>query len=250
MRQMTLTFNCMLLVCVGLVYFGSNPAFAANKNNHDSLFVDFGYKPPEWQTAICLPDDPFKSIVDKSGELLYHYHRIKGGTDSFWTRIGVRIANDVVWKKQQLHSPRVPIVRTYLTANGLEVIEEAFAVTDRLESTTPTKPEGAARNDLILVHISNTSATPQVVQPQLTVDTRTHFDFRVNAQQVVVNHHETITASLKMKGLTAENKGTRRVIELESLTVPAGKTETFFILYSGGGKIVLEPATRKGAGLP
>ena len=243
MRRVTLTLNYMLLACIGLIYFGNNPAFAAHENNHDSLFVDFGYMPPEWQTAICLPDDPYKSIVDKSGELLYHYLRIVGGTDHFQTRIGVRIANDVVWKKQQLHSPRVPIVRTYLTANGLEVAQEAFAVTDKLESTTPTKPEGAARNDMILVYIKNTSATPQVVQPQLTVDTRTHFDFRISAQQVVINHHETITASLKMLGPAAQNDGKQRVIQLESLTVPAGKTKTFFMLYSGGGKIVLEPAT-------
>ena len=76
MRQVALTFNYMLLVCIGLIYFGNNLAFAANKHDNDSLFVDFGYKPPEWQTAICLPDDPYKSIVDKSGDLLYHYHRI------------------------------------------------------------------------------------------------------------------------------------------------------------------------------
>ena len=35
--------------------------------------VDFRYAPPEWQTAICLPDEPHKSLVDRSGELLYHY---------------------------------------------------------------------------------------------------------------------------------------------------------------------------------
>ncbi len=34
--------------------------------------VDFRHAPPEWQTAICLPDDPHKSLVDRSGELLYH----------------------------------------------------------------------------------------------------------------------------------------------------------------------------------
>ncbi len=37
--------------------------------------VDFRYSPPEWQTAICLPDDPHKSLVDRSGELLYHYEQ-------------------------------------------------------------------------------------------------------------------------------------------------------------------------------
>jgi hypothetical protein len=198
MRRVTLTLNYVLLACIGLIYFGNNPAFAEHKNNHDGLSVDFRYMPPEWQTAICLPDDPYKSIVDKSGDLLYHYLRIAGGTDRFQTRIGVRIANDVVWRKQQLHSPRAPIVRTFLKANDLEVIQEAFAVTDGLESTTPTKPEAPARNDLILVHITNPGATPQVLRPQLIVDTDTHFEFRISDQQVVINHHERITASLKM----------------------------------------------------
>lgn len=237
----------MLLVCIGLICFGNNPAFAENENDHNSLSVDFGYMPPEWQTAICLPDDPCKSIIDKSGDLLVHYERIVGGSDGFRTRISIRIANDMVWKKQKLHSPRVPIVRTYLEANGLEVVEEAFAVTDHLESTTPTKAEGPPRNDLILVHISNTGDAPRVVNPELIVRTSKHFDFNISDQQAVVNHHETVTASLKMMGLAPENDGKRRVIQLESLTVPVGKTKTFFVLYSGGGKIVLEPATVKQA---
>ncbi|MHC4260642.1 MAG: hypothetical protein ACYSTF_09585 [Planctomycetota bacterium] len=178
MRQVTLALNYMLLACIGLIYFGDNPAFAAREDNHDGLFVDFRYMPPEWQTAICLPDDPYKSIVDKSGDLLYHYLRIAGGTDRFHTRIGVRIANDVVWKKQELYSPRVPIVQTYLTANGLEVVEEAFAVTDRLKPTDPAKPRARARNDLILVHIKNTGAGPRLIKPQLIVNTDKGFDFR------------------------------------------------------------------------
>ena len=89
MRQVILTLNYMLLACIGLIYFGDNPAFAAHENNHDGLFVDFGYMPPEWQTAICLPDDPYKTLVDKSGELLYHYR--KGGRE-FGTRVGVQRA--------------------------------------------------------------------------------------------------------------------------------------------------------------
>jgi len=235
--------NYLLLACITLISFVVHPAFAAHENNHDGLFVDFAYMPPEWQTAICLPDDPCKSIVDKSGDLLYHYQRIVGGTDGFRTRISLRIADNVVWKKQQLHSPRVPIVQTFLTANTLEVTEEAFAVTDQLKSSTPTKPETQPRNDLMLVRIKNTGAAPRLIQPQLIVDTHKHFDFRISDQQAVLNHHETITASLKMTGLAKDNDSARRVIQLESLTVPAGKTETFFMLYSGGAKIVLEPAT-------
>jgi len=243
MRQMTATFNYIVLVCISMMCFGNNPTFAELENTHDSLSVDFGYMPPEWQTAICLPDDPHKSIVDKSGDLLYHYRRIVGGTDRFHTRISIRIADNVVWKKQQLHSPRVPIVRTFLTTNGLEVIQEAFAVTDRLKPADPAKPESRTRNDIVLVHITNTAAEPRLIKPQLIVNTDTGFDFRSNAQQLVINNHETITASLKMIGLAAdEDRSTRGVIQLESLTIGAGKTETFLILYSGGDKIIPLPS--------
>src|SRR5512136_77020 len=82
--------------------------------------VDFRYAPPEWQTAICLPDDPHKSLVDRSGELLYHYGQ--GGRE-FATRIGVEVASGAVWKTQELHSARVPIVRTRRSADGLEIVE-------------------------------------------------------------------------------------------------------------------------------
>ena len=89
--------------------------------------VDFRYAPPEWQTAICLPDDPDKSLVDRSGELLYHYGQ--GGRE-FGTRVGVEAAEGATWQKQEVLSPRVPIVRTFRAAEGLEIVEEAFAVTD------------------------------------------------------------------------------------------------------------------------
>src|SRR5512136_308732 len=89
--------------------------------------VDFRYSPPEWQTAICLPDDPCKSLVDRSGELLYHYGQ--GGRE-FATRVGVEVVPGAVWRTQELLSPRVPIAQTHRVADGLEIVEEAFAVTD------------------------------------------------------------------------------------------------------------------------
>ena len=39
------------------------------------LTVDFEFQPPQWRTAICLPDDPYKTLVDDKGTLLYHYGR-------------------------------------------------------------------------------------------------------------------------------------------------------------------------------
>ena len=117
---------------LAIVLLLTSPVRAANSS---ASAVDFRYSPPEWQTAICLPDDPQKSLVDRSGELLYHYNQ--GGRE-FGTRIGVQVVGDSVWQEQDLYSPRVPIVRTQRAADGLEIIEEAFAVTDLRQTGRPT----------------------------------------------------------------------------------------------------------------
>jgi hypothetical protein len=79
-------------------------------------------------------------------------------------------------------------------------------------------------------------------RPAPLVDTTLAFAFQADAQRVQVNEHETVTASLKMSA-PAEESGSRRVISLEALNVPAGASASFFVLYSGGGSIVVEPAS-------
>ena len=104
--------------------------------------VDYRFAPPEWQAAICLPDDPQKSLVDRSGELLYHYGQ--GGRE-FATRVGVQVAEGAVWRAQRLESPRTPVMRTTRSAAGLEIIEEAFAIVDL--AAAPAPPAGPRRVD-------------------------------------------------------------------------------------------------------
>jgi hypothetical protein len=204
--------------------------------------VDFSYSPPEWQTAICLPDDPQKSLVDKSGELLYHYNQ--GGRE-FATRIGVETVSNAMWRGQELVSPRVPMVRTRRTADGLEILEETFAVTGLAQPSAPTQPEATnavpARNDLLLVHVTNTGSEERSLRPKLIVDTTLPFTFDREKQRAQVNNFETITASLRMAGV--EEKASRRAIQLGKLTVPAGQTVHFFVLDSGGGSIVINPVS-------
>ena len=182
--------------------------------------VDFAYAPPRWQTAICLPDDPQKSLVDKNGSLLYHYG--KGGGD-FATRVAVEVVGDAVWQKQILHSPRVPIVRTTRAAEGLQIIEEAFAVSD------------PPRADMILVHLTNTGVAERTLAPRLIVDTR--LSYQLADQQVLVDDHEALRSSLKMTGLAEENQ-TRRVIQLESLTISPGKSTGFCVMYGDAAGLV------------
>jgi len=61
------------------------------------------------QTSICLPDDWQKTLVGKQGRLLHDY---RGKYSGFKTRIGFGLEGDVEWVRQELASPRVPVVRT------------------------------------------------------------------------------------------------------------------------------------------
>jgi hypothetical protein len=196
--------------------------------------VEFRNSPPEWQTAICLPDDPHKSLVDRSGELLYHYGQ--GGRE-FATRIGVETVPGAMWQQQELHSPRVPIVRTHHAADGLDIREEALAV---------TPPVGSARDDLLLVRLTNTGSGTRTLQPRLVVDTVLPFRFEADPGQVHVNERDTITSSLRMTGVS-ETEKPRRIIQLASVTVPAGKDATFAVVYRNGGGGVAEAPTLKQA---
>ena len=106
--------------------------------------VDFCYAPPLWQTAICLPDDPHKSLVDKSGELLYHY---KQGGREFGTRVAVRLPARRSGRNRSCSRRGCPSCRTFRAAPGLEIVEEAFAVTG-------LRRRAAERR--ILVRVTNT----------------------------------------------------------------------------------------------
>lgn len=199
--------------------------------------VDFFYSPPKWQTAICLPDDPYKSLVDSTGTLLYHYERenFKESEREFGTRISVETAPGARQGNQRLLSPRVPIVQTSRTIGDLEVLEEAFAVTDLARA--------GARNDVILVHVTNRAKRAQTIAPRLVVDTGRAFVFDAKAQQARVNDHEVVTASLRMAGCTEESKG-RHVIQLAAMEVPAGGTGTYAVQYHGGSTVDPTPAER------
>jgi len=130
----------VILNVVGILAVGFVPAASSQGAPSGTGIVGFRYSPPEWQTAICLPDDPHKTLVDRSGELLYHYGQ--GGRE-FATRVGVEVVGSAVWRKQEL-------------------------------------------------------------------------------------------LSLKRTGLAEENQS-RRAIQPKPLTVPAGKSATFFVLSSAGG---------------
>ncbi len=369
----------------------------ASVSRAEELKVDYRFAPHEWQAAICLPDDPHKTLVDRRGALLYHYRQ--GGRE-FGTRLSVAVAEDARWTGQQLLLPRVPLVRTTREAPGLKIVEEALAVTRlpappdgkspglrrldghrvqrdwaqpakgldpslahialhyggplhlqihtkrggalrvalalcegwwdeagqrvqvlrvegdepetvdtvaelgknragafwfdardtdgdgsidvRIEAAEEAKDKntvlnglwafeagterdgeallagkltsaalvtladaklgGPARNDMILVHVTNTSKQARQIRPAAVVDTGLACEDRLSDQKLLIQGHETITASRKMLQVEAA-EATRRVVRLEEVALEPGETAAFFVLYSGGGRIVPWPKT-------
>ena len=212
------TFTLSMLA----VLLAISSSIAAEKN-----IVDFRYSPPQWQAAICLPDDPHKTLVDKSGELLYHFGQ--GGRE-FGTRVSVEVTDTTVWQSQKLLSPRIPIVATCRTAKDLLIIEEAMAIAQ----VSPSKQ--SARNDMLLVHVTNTGKAARTLQPKLIVDSTLGL-VRQN-DRLVVRNCDRITSSLKMIG---PPQG--RQIPLEALTIAPLKTATFFVVYGNGGSATSYPTT-------
>nr|WP_067053244.1 hypothetical protein [Mucilaginibacter sp. L294] len=86
--------------------------------------IDHRYSPPWWQTLVCLPDDPVKTLVGREGQVFGDYG-YKGPR-----HFSFSLTNDskapATWKSQTLLSARSPITRTVKNAGGVSIREETF----------------------------------------------------------------------------------------------------------------------------
>jgi hypothetical protein len=103
-------------------------------------------------------------------------------------------------------------------------------------------PGGPPRNDILLVQVTNASDQSRKVQPTLVVDTALPLECQLATQTLVVEGHETITASRKMVDVQTVDQ-TRRLVRLEEFTLAPTQEAAFFVLYSAGGQLVIEPRT-------
>ena len=108
--------------------------------------VDFRYAPSSWQSTYCFPDDPYKSIVGNSGELLYGYPRAGAAYDKFpqIVSVGIKDSGDPKFVSQNFEAPGIPIVMTNLEFAGVLVTLTTFA--------TDHKSEGRVDNLLVQIH--------------------------------------------------------------------------------------------------
>src|SRR5580692_4008878 len=77
--------------------------------------VDFRFAPWDFQSTICLPDDPAKTVVGKDGGLRYDFpHANFAAINQFGTIVEFTLGGmgRDVWNGQTMEAPGVPIIHT------------------------------------------------------------------------------------------------------------------------------------------
>ncbi|MEN8254929.1 MAG: hypothetical protein ABFR33_05605 [Verrucomicrobiota bacterium] len=133
--------------------------------------LDYRFKPVDWQSAICLVDDWQKTLVARSGAVLYDYPgKIEGSKHhGFGARVDVPLANGrSEWVSQELLDPRFPAIRTIHKYGKIEFETVAFAATGALEAMPSTEAsERQNRN----IEVIGKPATPRAwARPNRTAD--------------------------------------------------------------------------------
>jgi hypothetical protein len=129
---------------------GSEPRAAAAAVPDDTVAedtaIDFRFAPADFQSTICFPDDPDKTVLGKRGDLRYDFPAdIFASIGQFGTIVEFTAAGmgQDTWREQTMESPEIPIVHTRLDRAAVNVELIAFA----------TRRKGEGRADNVLMEI-------------------------------------------------------------------------------------------------
>jgi hypothetical protein len=154
-------------IAIGRDFASSVPGFFQEKASkpfvpkpEPQAVVDFRYAPKSWQSTYCFPDDPYKSLVGKHGELLCNHPGTSGGIKDFAEIVGVGIKGETegIYLEQTMESPSIPIIHTKLGWTNVDVHLTSCA--------TNRKDEG--RVDNLLIEIipkgnAEIECTPEII---------------------------------------------------------------------------------------
>ena len=185
------------------------PAHAKAEPHTAGSAIDFRYAPVQRQTAFCFPDDPYKSLVNQAGELLYGYSTA-ASINYFPLKIGF-VLNGMQTPKvlgQQLESPTMPIVRTALEYPGISVLLTTFA----------TNLTGEGRVDNVIVEVTPHSSESVSIEPVITIDSLDKLDFETKGSYFTVLHRKSRETLLvgKVNGDGSQDRGSGNMLDGET----------------------------------
>lgn len=157
----------------------STPPFEAGASK---IPADFCYSPILRQTAFCFPDDPHKSLINESGELLYGYD-MENGVFYFPLKFSFALygMREAVIVEQTLESPSIPIVRTVLQRDDAVMTLTTFA----------TNNQNEGRIDNVLMEVRPRGDRPVSVGPLVKVHSVQKIELNIEGEILVVGNPKT-----------------------------------------------------------
>ncbi len=90
----------------------------------DSMTINHKYAPAWWQTLICVPDDPVKTLVGKEGQIFGDYNY--PGPRLFSFSLMFESRQPSTWESQVLQSAVVPMTITQKQFGDINITEKTF----------------------------------------------------------------------------------------------------------------------------
>ena len=206
-------FQILFILFAGMI---SNAICLTQASDDENAYqVDYRFQPPNWQTAICLPDDWQKTLVQKDGTLLYDFHH-RGG---FLTKIRFDLNEKMEWIRQELLDARTPIVKTYLKYEPVAITEIAFAVAPSLAGKQ--QDYESPRNDILIIHMHNQGKQTISLSPRLIVDGTTPIQNDQFLKHVRFGDNMKLILTHAIQRIDAKEKQT--VIELNPWQLKPGE---------------------------
>lgn len=186
--------------------------------------VDFCWGIDWWQTALFFPNDAHKSLVGKEGQLLHHFpgkYEYRGL--GFGTVIQFCADADLMWQSQELYSPKVPLVITRKSCEGIVVTEEAFSSVHKAEGVD---------DDIVIVTLKNEGEETEILPFEILVRSERSVSFNFSRQRVVIGADSGLSCSLPILEMTG-GKG-KFHLDLGSLEVRPGQELSFAVRFRNG----------------
>ncbi|MDI6765977.1 MAG: hypothetical protein QME52_04045 [Bacteroidota bacterium] len=204
---------------------------APTSGEPQSRKVDFRYAPKNWQSTYCFPDDPFKSLVGKNGELLYGHQGI-GKDEKVFPHIvsfGLKGKEALTYIEQKLESPSIPIITTKLEGGDVIVQLTTFA--------TNNSDEG--RVDNVLVEIIPKDSDKVQCSPEIIIKSESKFIKTNEDDDYSIIEIETDTRKIFMVVDAAgefRSDGDINRLQLKSATTAKEKSIKFFVRFPQEGQ--------------
>ncbi|MES2220873.1 MAG: hypothetical protein V4587_07895, partial [Acidobacteriota bacterium] len=165
---------------------------AVSDDSAAATIIDFRYSPAFRQTAYCFPDDPYKSVMNEKGTLLYGYDRDRQ-IDYFPLIVNFALGGmmPAAFVEQTLESPSVPIVRTTLQRADATMLLTTFA----------TRNPGEGRVDNVLIEIRPRGSSSVHVSPVVEIHSEDDFAAGMVGNMAVVTNKKSMAVLLVAKVL-------------------------------------------------